>query len=146
MPGQTSDWGPTGFVFSISERSAGTSWLPPAQQVAAEAAEAAPHGPLRAAALAAEVAAQLFAAAAVEALASLPAEPDEAAVETLASPPAEPDAAAVAAAGVRPGVEARFAWRQAEWASQALTRSVSAAEVVAVKPHWAFVPCPELPA
>src|ERR1700704_2375168 len=77
VSGQTPDGGLTGRVFSTSERSAGIAWLlQPAevQPAAAEAAEAAPHGPLRAAAgLAAGVEAEVAAqpsAAVVAALAS----------------------------------------------------------------------------
>ena len=88
----------------------------------------------------AEAAVQPFAAA-VEALASPPAEPDVVAVEAPASSPAEPDAAVVVAV-VQPGVGARLVRRQAERVLETQQR-VSAAAVVAVEPRLAVVPLPE---
>ena len=114
----------TGFGFSISERSAGISWPPPAQPVAAGAA---PDG--RSGALAAVAAGPVEAAA-------LP----FGAAEALASP---------SAAAVRPGVAAQpvlfeAAARPAEQVLEA-PQPVWEAEVAA-EPHWAVAPIRERPA
>jgi hypothetical protein len=128
--------GLTGFVFSISEHSAGISWLQPAQPAAAEAelvvaavAEAAPDG--RSGEL----------AAAAAAVAAGPAE----AVAAQASRSAEPDAAAVAV--VQPGVVAPLAEsaasaRPAERALKALQRVWAATTAGVVEPP-SFAPLPE---
>jgi hypothetical protein len=118
--GQTPHLGLTGFVFSISERSADISWLPrvPVSQAAAGAA----------------------AAAGVAAPDGRPGPPDAAAeaavgpAEAVAAPALlseAPDAVVVVAAAVQPGVRV-LRGRSAEWAlepaQQAWLTAVAAAQ------------------
>jgi hypothetical protein len=137
----------TGFAFSILEHSAGISWPPPAQAVAAAeplaVAEpdvaAAPDG--RSGALAAGAAAPVEGAAARPSGAV--AEPLVAA-EALALPSAGPDAAAV-----RPDVVARPVAFEAS--AQPAARALEALQpvwvaAVAAEPRLAFAPFPERPA
>jgi hypothetical protein len=131
----------TGSVLSISEHSAGISWLQPAQPAAAAAAqlvaaEVAPDG--RSGALDAVAAVGPPEGVAV---------PPFGAVEVLALPSAEPDAAVVAVA--QPGVEvqpvefaAEASARPAEPALEARLR-IWAAVVVAVAARLAVGPFPE---
>jgi hypothetical protein len=124
----------TGFAFSILEHSAGISWPPPAQAVAAAeplaGAEpdvaAAPDG--RSGALAAV-------AGPVEGAAARP----FGAAEALALPPAGLDAAVV-----RPDVAARLVSGASAQALEALRPVWEAA--VAAEPRLAFAPFPERPA
>jgi hypothetical protein len=127
----------TGFAFSILEHSAGISWPPPAQPLAAEAvlvaAGAAPDGP--SGALAAVVAGPVEGAAAARPFG---------AAEALALPSAGPDAAVVrhdvAARPVAFEASARPAARVLEVQRPAWVAAVAA------EPRLAFAPFPERPA